>query len=452
MRSIFVAIGLVPIVGLGAYFARLGPQPVSYLTASVERGDLEITVNANGTVKPVKTVDVSSQLSGQMAELLVDFNDEVREGQPIARLDSRSFAAKIRGAKSAVEVAQIGVKRKQAAIKVAEADLTNAQASRLVIEAQVESAEATNIQAEQDLGRKTSLFGNRTISESQIEQARTNQLSAAALLRAKQAEKTVNDSVTLRAEANLQLAKGELEDAVATVAVKEALLDEASIDLDRTTIRAPIDGVIVGRNVDLGQTVAASLEAPKLFVIAQDLRQMEVHAKVDEADIGRIRQGQSVRFTVDSYPGRTFNGTVVQIRKSPEEVQNVVIYTVVISAENQDLALLPGMTASATIVVDSSHAVLKVPNAAVRFTPSTEATGFSKSGEDGTNYDNGKGSPAVVWTLQDTGKLVPVHIRVGNRDATSSEVIFGELTERQNVVVGTVTPPERSLLGLRIGF
>ena len=263
MRSIFVVIGLVPIVGLGAYFAQLGPQPVSYLTASVERGDLEITVNANGTVKPVKTVDVSSQLSGQMAELLVDFNDEVREGQPIARLDSRSFAAKIRGAKSAVEVAQIGVKRKQAAIKVAEADLTNAQASRLVIEAQVESAEATNIQAEQDLGRKTSLFGNRTISESQIEQARTNQLSAAALLRAKQAEKTVNDSVTLRAEANLQLAKGELEDAVATVAVKEALLDEASIDLDRTTIRAPIDGVIVGRNVDLGQTVAASLEAPK---------------------------------------------------------------------------------------------------------------------------------------------------------------------------------------------
>ena len=202
MRSIFVVIGLVPIVGLGAYFAQLGPQPVSYLTASVERGDLEITVNANGTVKPVKTVDVSSQLSGQMAELLVDFNDEVREGQPIARLDSRSFAAKIRGAKSAVEVAQIGVKRKQAAIKVAEADLTNAQASRLVIEAQVESAEATNIQAEQDLGRKTSLFGNRTISESQIEQARTNQLSAAALLRAKQAEKTVNDSVTLRAEAN----------------------------------------------------------------------------------------------------------------------------------------------------------------------------------------------------------------------------------------------------------
>lgn len=130
----------------------------------------------------------------------------------------------------------------------------------------------------------------------------------------------------------------------------------------------------------------------------------------------------------------------------------MVIYTVVISAENQDLALLPGMTASATIVVNSSHAVLKVPNAAVRFTPSTEATGISKSGEDGTNNDNGKGSPAVVWTLQDTGKLVPVHIRVGNSDATSSEVIFGELTEGQNVVVGTVTPPERSLLGLRIGF
>src|SRR6478672_10371808 len=263
MRSIFVAIGLVPIVGLGAYFARLGPQPVSYLTASVEQGDLEITVNANGTTKPVKTVDVSSQLSGQIAELLVDFNDEVREGQPIARLDSRSFTAKVRGAKSAVEVAQIGVRRKQAAIKVAEADLKNAQASRSVIEAQIDSAEATSAQAKQDLDRKTSLFNTHAISEAHIEQARSIYLAAAALLRAKQAEKTVNDSVLLRAEANLQLAKGELEDAIATVDGKNALLDEASIDLDRTTIRAPINGVIVGRNVDLGQTVAASLEAPK---------------------------------------------------------------------------------------------------------------------------------------------------------------------------------------------
>src|SRR6478672_6191243 len=173
MRSIFVvAIGLVLTAALVAYFVHLDPQTVSYRTAAVERGDLEITVNANGTTKPVKTVDVSSQLSGQIAELLVDFNDEVREGQPIARLDSRSFAAKVRGAKSAVEVAQIGVERKQAAIKVAEADLENAQASRSVIEAQIDSAEATNTQAKQDLDRKTSLFYTHAISEAQIEQAR----------------------------------------------------------------------------------------------------------------------------------------------------------------------------------------------------------------------------------------------------------------------------------------
>jgi HlyD family secretion protein len=453
MRWIFtIPIGLVAIAGLVAYLKHLDPQTVTYRTVSLERGDLEITVNANGTTKPVKTVDVSSQLSGQIAELLVDFNDDVREGQPIARLDSRSFGAKVRGAKSALRVAQIGVKRKQAAIKVAEADLENARALRLVLDAQIESADAMSTQAKQDLDRKTSLFDNQTISEAQIEQARSTYLSAAASLKAKQAEKTVNDSAMLRAEANLQLAKEEFEDAVETVEGKEALLDEYLIDLDRTTIRAPIDGVIVGRDVDLGQTVAASLEAPKLFVIAQDLRQMEVHAKVDEADIGRIRQGQPVRFTVDSYPGRTFSGTVVQIRKSPEEVQNVVIYTVVISAENQDLALLPGMTAFATIVVQSSFGILKVPNAALRFTPPFEAAGESKPSENRAETDNGEGEPAVAWTLHDAGNPVPVRIHVGNSDATSSEVVSGELTEGEKVIVSAVTPPEQSLFGLRIRF
>ena len=444
MRSILpVGIGLVLVAGLFAHFANLDPQTVSYRTANVESGDLEITVNANGTIKPVKTVDVSSQLSGQISELLVDFNDEVRKGQPIARLDLRSFAARVRGAKSAVEVAQIGVKAKQAAIKIAEADLENAQASRFVLDAQVESAEAATTQAKQDLERKTSLFAKKTISEAQIEQARANDLSAAASLRAKQAERAVNDTLVLRAEANLQLAKEELEDATATVDGKNALLNEALIELERTTIQAPVDGVVVGRNVDLGQTVAASLEAPKLFVIAQDLRQMEVHAKVDEADIGRIRVGQSVSFTVESYPGRAFSGTVVQIRKSPEEVQNVVIYTVVISAENPDLALLPGMTAFATIVVQSSSGILKVPNAALRFTPSFEATSISKEGEDGAEGEHEEGAPAVVWTLQDTGKLVPVRIHVGNSDAASTEVVSGGLTKGQRVIVGAVAPPKQ---------
>jgi HlyD family secretion protein len=453
MRSIFaIPIGLIPVAGLVAYFAQLAPQPVTYRTASVERGDLEITVNANGTIKPVKTVDVSSQLSGQIADLLVDFNDDVREGQAIARLDARTFAAKVRGAKSAVEVAQIGVKRKQAAIKIAEADLENARAARLVLDAQIESAEAMSAQAKQDLDRKTFLFGRQTISEAQIEQARTNHLSAAATLRAKHAEKAINDSVVLRAEGNLQQTKGELEDAIATVDGKKALLDEALIDLDRTTIRAPIDGIIVGRDVDLGQTVAASLEAPKLFEIAQDLRQMEVHAKVDEADIGRIRQGQAASFTVESYPGRAFSGTVAQIRKSPDQVQNVVIYTVVISTENPDLALLPGMTAFATIIVQSSVAILKVPNATLRFTPPSDVSG-SSGDEDRVQGYKGDGPPAVVWTLDDAGKPVPVRVRIGHDDATSSEVVSGELTEGQKVVVGIATPPEQaSLLGLRIGF
>src|SRR5262245_40919753 len=166
---------------------------------------------------------------------------------------------------------------------------------------------------------------------------------------------------------------------------------------------------------------------------------MEVHAKVDEADIGRIRLGQRASFTVESYPGRVFNGTVVQIRKSSEEIQNVVIYTVVIAAENQDLALLPGMTAFATIVVKSDPSVLKVPNAALRFKPPFQIA------------SDGEGA-AVVWILQESGKVMPVHISVGNSDATSTELISSGLAEGQRVIVSTVTPSEPPLLGLRIGF
>jgi HlyD family secretion protein len=226
-------------------------------------------------------------------------------------------------------------------------------------------------------------------------------------------------------------------------------LDEAQVELARTTIRAPIDGVVIGRDVDLGQTVAASLEAPTLFTIAQDLRRMEVHASIDEADIGRVRRDQHVTFTVDAYPQRSFEGSVVQIRKAPQVIQNVVVYTVVISAENPDLLLLPGMTATVTVQVSQVADTLRVPNAALRFEPPEGARVGEPRVQPGELSD---GLPGFVWVL-DGGMPVQVPIRVGAAERTASQVIAGTLSEADQVIVGYSIPDRGSnRFGLRLGF
>lgn len=438
--------------GVAIYANSGGGSEVTYLTAPVERGNLVTTIRATGTLKPVLTVKVGSQLSGQVSELFADFNDVVKKGQPIAQLDPRTFTAKVREARAAVEVAEANVITKNAAIDRAKAELTNARAAHSVTKERESSALAQYKNFDQNLTRKQPLRELGTVSVSVLDKARADRDSAAANWRGAVAEKAARAAEISSAKAALRMAEAELLNAVAQVKQKKATLEQVEIELERAVIRAPIDGVIIGRDIDRGQTVAASLEAPTLFEIAQDLKEMQVHANIDEADIGRVQPGQRVTFTVDAFPGREFTGKVTQRRKAAKVVQNVVIYTVVISAANPDLRLLPGMTALVQIVVNETRDVLKVPNAALRFRP-PDADSRREPPSDRSAGTAAAGTPVTVWMLDSARRPVPIRIGVGDRDYGTTEVVSGSLEQGQRVIIGASAAQNGpSLFGLRLGL
>lgn len=341
--KIIIAASVAGLIGAAGvwYLARDGRDAPQLRTATAETGALQATVSAAGTLAAVVTVQVGSQVSGQIRELLVDFNSEVKAGQLIARIDPDSFEARVAQASAELEVAR-------AAVLIQQANLARARAD-------TDKANVGAVDAQRDFNRKRELAERGVASTADKDKQEANVLGARAQLQGAQAGTT--------------MAQAQLANALATVKQREAALRQAQIDLDRTRIIAPVDGVVILRNVDAGQTVAASLQAPVLFTIAQDLREMQVETSIDEADIGRLREGMPAVFTVDAMPAREFDGVIRQIRKSPQVVQNVVTYTVVISADNRDLRLLPGMTANVKIVTDRRDNVLKVPNAALRFRP-----------------------------------------------------------------------------------
>jgi HlyD family secretion protein len=245
------------------------------------------------------------------------------------------------------------------------------------------------------------------------------------------------------AQAAASMAEAQLGTTEAQVRQKTAALRQAEVDLERTFIRAPVDGIVVNRSVNRGQTVAASLSAPTLFTIAQDLRQMQVEAAVVEADVGRISAGQKATFTVDAYPGRTFSGEVVQIRKAPVTVQNVVTYTVVISTENEDQALLPGMTANLRLLVARKEDVLKVPNAALRFRL-PDAPAASEEAKRRGQAKTQPGLPGRVFVLDDDGSPQPLSVRIGISDGQMTEILSGDVAEGAKVVTGGGAPAPRT--------
>lgn len=316
-----------------------------YRTAKIVRGALQAAVSATGTVTPVTQVQVSSQVSGQIRDLFVDFNSEVKQGQLIAQLDPQTFEYRVRQAEADVEASRASVLTAQANVQSALAQLSRAR---------VDLADA-----QRDLDRKQDLLARNFISPAEIDTARSK---VDALTEA-----------TKAADAQVAVARAQAGNAEATVRQRQAQLSQARVDLGRTDIRSPVDGIVIKRSIEIGQTVAASLQAPELFVIARNLQDMQVEAAIDEADVGRLRPSLPTTFTVDAFPRRGFSGEIVQIRKSPVNVQNVVSYTVVISARNPDLALLPGMTANVRIVVEQRDNALKVPNAALRFRPAGAA-------------------------------------------------------------------------------
>lgn len=328
---------------------------VEYRFGAIDRGDVVSTISTSGTLGAVVTVDVGTQVSGQLAELHADFNTEVKEGQLIARIDPQTFEARLRQAEADLAIAKANVTLQLAAKERAEADLASAQAN-------LENRRATDDEAQRELVRKESLLARGVASNRDVTQAKAQADSAAAQTRS-------SEAALRAAQAQVQVAQAQIETSRAQVQLREAGVEQALIDLERTFIRAPVNGVVINRQVSLGQTVAASLNAPVLFTIAQDLRQMQVEANIDEADIGQIQAGQEVEFSVDAHPNRTFRGRIEQVRQAPEVVQNVVTYTVIVTANNAEQLLLPGMTANVNVVLDRRRDVLRVPNTALRFRP-----------------------------------------------------------------------------------
>lgn len=382
--SLRQVLGLVAIVLAGFlvwYWVLQDQSPAFDLqTALVSRGPIERSISATGSVQALVTVDVSSQLSGQISQVNVDFNSEVKKGDVLAMIDPRTFASRVASA---------------------EANLTIAKANIGVQEANSVKAQALRDQAKRALERQKALIANRTTSEATLDLAQT------------QYETALSD---------VQVAAAQISNARASVAQKEAELAQAKLDLDRTAIRTPIDGVVIARNVDPGGTVAASLQAPILFQIAQDLKQIEILVLVDEADIGAIETGQNVTFTVDAFPNRVFDGKVAQVRIAGKTTSNVVTYTVVVGAQNPQQKLLPGMTATVRIITGTRAEVLRMPNDAVRFMPPKDLPTTSEVRRP--NRDD-----AIVDSLAERLKLSPEQKEKFRQNLAAERAARGEPAE-----------------------
>jgi HlyD family secretion protein len=381
------------------------PAP-QYRLGKLEAGKLSAAVSASGTLGALVTVQVGSQVSGQIAELFVDFNSLVKKGQVIARLDPEAFETRVAQA--------------QADLRAAESAAQMARDNLTVRQAELAKARIALDEAGRNLERKKALVAQAFLSPAELDSAQA-------------AFDTAREQVRL-AEAAVRANTAQVTNAEAIVAQRQAQLRQAQVELAHTVIRSPVDGVVISRNVDVGQTVAASLQAPVLFTIAQDLRQMEVNIAVDEADVGRVRPGQKVRFTVDAYPGERFDAQVTQIRKAPQTVNNVVTYSVIATAANPDGRLLPGMTANARILTDERENVLKVPNEALRFRPLNPDGSPIKL--EVRAREEGPGIPGRVWALGKDGKPQPISLRLGVSDGKATEVLRGEVRDGMEVILG----------------
>jgi HlyD family secretion protein len=457
--------GVIVAIAVFAAFNFKGDDKPQYFTAKSDRGDIRSVVEATGTINAVTTVQVGSQVSGTISRLYADFNSRVKKGQVVAQIDPSLF---------------------EGTLLQARADLANAQANLAAGKANLEKAKAAEVQTKADYERTAGLTKEGVMSQQQLDLAKANYDSAVAAVSA----------------ANAQVTQ-----AAAQVQQKQAAVTVAQTNLNYTTIHAPIDGTVIARNVDVGQTVAASLQAPTLFTIAQDLTKMQVYASTDESDVGMIKLGQIVSFKVDAYPKDTFSGTVSQVRMNATTVQNVVTYNTIIDFDNPEMKLFPGMTAYITIPVATAKNVLRVPNGALRYKPDLKAEEiralyekYGLSGGANAQAANGgqmgegaagKGGPAqggntaaggqtaggrqyraraegqqgggssdsaqtrtprldvaVLWKMRPDKTLEPVRIRTGITDHTVTEVaqvLKGDLKEGDQLVTGSMSTTTRTM-------
>lgn len=370
MKKILIGATVVIALGIIAFIAfRSKEEEPKFRTEKVTKGDIVQTVTATGTVNAVTTVLVGTQVSGTIKHIYVDFNSPVKKGQLIAQIDPATF----------------------------EAQVEQAKANLLLASANLEKAEASLVDAQRTMNRNRELFSRNLIARSELDTSETN----------------------------YETAKAQVSASKAQVSQAEAALKNAETNLRYTRILSPVDGIVISRNVDVGQTVAATFQTPTLFTIAQDLTKMQIDTNVDEADIGKIKAGQDVEFTVDAYPDITFKGRVSQVRIAPIIVQNVVTYDVVIRVDNPEIKLKPGMTANVSIIVAGKNNVLKIHNAALRFRP-------PETGKPSVFKGTG------VWTLKN-GKPRRIEVTTGISDGNYTEIVSGELKEGQEIIVESIT-------------
>ena len=411
MRRVMLIMSVLAVgLAIGGYVFFNGERkaPVRYRSAEVERGSVISLVTATGMINPVVSVQVGTQVSGMIKSLHADFNSVVKAGDIVATIDPEPFRARRDQAVGNLEMSKANIAR-------AKIDLA---------------------QRKRELDRVKSLVAQEFVSQSDVDVATSN----------------------------FQSAEAQVNVAGAQVKQTEAALNAVELDLKYTVIRSPVNGIVVARNVEVGQTIAASFATPNLFLIALDLTKMQVDTNVSESDIGGITEGKEATFTVDAYPGHQFAGTIRQVRLAPINVQNVVTYNVVVNVDNQDLRLKPGMTANVSIVVAQRDAVLKVPNAALRFTPPTSGQvdraklGSKPTKEKGAEplAGAGRGTQApsrTVWKQGSTGELEPIHVQMGISDGVVTEILSEELAEGALVVVGIDRPKgERGGSDLPPGF
>ena len=474
----------------GFYFWGGNASAAQYLTAKVERGNLRNTVTATGTLQAVTTVQVGSQASGTISALYADYNSVVKKGQVVAQLDPAVSKAQVEQARANLQQAQASLAQAKAGVSNSRAGVSDAQAR-----AQAASSTAQNnqagvaaaqanlavLKAQQDdalslLKQQETLVKGGIIAQRDLETAQTAYKTAQAkyaqgvaqLNQAQLSQQMSASSGIAQSQAQVQQSQAQVGQSQAQVQAAEAQVQQAAaalqlaeVNLTHTTITSPIDGVVVSRDVNVGQTVAASLSAPTLFTIANDLTKMQVIANIDQADIGLVENAKSVKFSVDAFPGKDFDGKIEQMRLNPQNVQNVVTYNVVIDVDNPEQKLKPGMTANLTVTIDERNNVLKVPNAALRFMPQNTTGQRSGAGNgQGRRQQSGGGDGAaragngeeaqfaratdpvlagqtrLVWALGQDGTPQRRRIKIGLTDGASTEVVEGNLVEGEMVITG----------------
>ncbi|HEY6967959.1 MAG TPA: efflux RND transporter periplasmic adaptor subunit [Candidatus Angelobacter sp.] len=422
----WIALALLLAAGAGIWWSR-SQAAIKFETLPVDRGIIEMNITATGTLNPVVNVQVGSQVSGNIKALYADFNTRVKKGQLVALIDPQIFQAQVDQASGAAAAASSAVISAQAQYEKASSDLQTVTANKLNVESILAKDKANALNAQNQWQRSEQLFREGVVSEQDHDAARAASDAAQAQVAADQAQIDAAEHNIQSGRALVDAALQQSHTAQAQQRQAEAALAQARINLEHTRILAPVSGTVIARHFDVGQTVAASFQAPDIFDIAQDLTQMQVDTNVDESDVGTIRTGQPVSFTVDAYPSLIFHGSVTDVRKAPIVAQNVVTYDVVIQVSNPDLKLFPGMTANVSILSARAEDVVKVPNAALRFRPSADV--LKKNG-----LTTPKAGTQQIYLLAG-GKLKAVTIKPGISDGKFTAISADGVKPGDNVVV-----------------